>query len=55
MMSIDYLISMAEKRLEQLELSRRNSEQVGDLASVMSLNDQIIETQGTIAKLKSVA
>lgn len=55
MMSIEYLLSMAEKRLDQLTLARRNSEAVGDLDGVMQLNDQIIETQATIAKLRTIA
>lgn len=54
-MSIDYLLSMAERRLAQLELARRNSEQAGDLDAVLALDDQIIETQATIAKLKTIA
>ena len=54
MMSIEYLLSMAEKRLDQLTLARRNSEAVGDLDGVMQLNDQIIETQATIDKLKTL-
>lgn len=54
MMTIEYLLSMAEKRLDQLTLARRNSEAVGDLDGVMQLNDQIIETQSTIDKLKTL-
>jgi hypothetical protein len=54
MMTIEYLLSMAEKRLDQLALARRNSEAVGDLDGVMQLNDQIIETQATIDKLKTL-
>lgn len=54
MMTIEYLLSMAEKRLDQLTLARRNSEAVGDLDGVMQLNDQIIETQATIDKLKTL-
>jgi hypothetical protein len=53
-MSIDYLLVIAERRLVQLELARRNSEQTGDLDAVMSLDVQIIETQTTIAKLKTL-
>lgn len=53
-MSIDYLISMAEKRLAQLQQARRNSEDSGDLSSVISLGDEIIEVEATIAKLKSL-
>lgn len=54
-MTIEYLLSMAEKRLDQLTLARRNSEAVGDLDAVLALDDQIIETQATIAKLKTIA
>lgn len=54
-MSIDYLLSMAERRLAQLELARRNSEQAGDLDAVLALDDQIIETRATIAKLRTIA
>lgn len=54
-MNIDYLLSMAERRLAQLELARRNSEQAGDLDAVLALDDQIIETKATIAKLRTIA
>ena len=54
MMSIGYLISMAEKRLAQLETARRNSEESGDLDNVLSINDQILETQDTLNKLRSL-
>ena len=54
MMTIDYMLSMAERRLAQLELAKRNSEQTGDLSAVLDINDQIIQTQGTIAKLQTI-
>jgi len=54
MMTIEYLLSMAEKRLDQLALARRNSEAVGDLDGVMQLEDQIIEVKTTIDKLKKI-
>ena len=53
MMTIDYMLSMAERRLAQLELAKRNSEQTGDLSAVLDINDQIIQTQDTIANLKT--
>lgn len=53
MMTIDYMLSMAERRLAQLELAKRNSEQTGDLSAVLDINDQIIQTQDTIASLKT--
>ncbi len=53
MMTIDYMLSMAERRLAQLELAKRNSEQTGDLSAVLDINDQIIQTQDTIAGLKT--
>ena len=55
MMTIEYMLSMAERRLAQLELAKRNSEQTGDLSAVLDINDQIIQTQDTIAKLTPLA
>ena len=54
-MSIEYIISMAERRLAQLEQARRNSEASGDLDGVLAVNDQIIETQDTLRKLRVAA
>lgn len=53
-MTIDYMLSMAERRLAQLELAKRNSEQTGDLNAVLDINDQVLQAQSTIAKLKTL-
>lgn len=54
-MSIDYIVSMVEKRLAMLEQARRNSEAVGDIESVVRLDEEILEAKATLAKLKPIA
>ena len=45
---------MTEKRLAILQQARRNSEEAGDLASTMDLNQQIVETEDTLRKLRTL-
>jgi hypothetical protein len=54
-MSIDYIVSMVEKRLAMLEQARRNSEAVGDIEGVVRVDEEITTAKATIDKLKSVA
>ncbi len=55
MMSIDYIVSMVEKRLAMLEQARRNSEAVGDIDGVVRVDAEIVEAKATLAKLKPIA
>ena len=54
-MTIEYLISMAEKRLAQIENARRISESNGNLDEVLFLDEQIQEMRETLRKLNAVA
>ena len=54
-MSIDYIVSMVEKRLAMLEQARRNSEAVGDIEGVVRVDAEIVEAKATLAKLKPIA
>ncbi len=54
-MSIDYIVSMVEKRLAMLEQARRNSEAVGDIDGVVRVDAEIVEAKATLAKLKPIA
>jgi hypothetical protein len=53
-MSIDYIVSMVEKRLAILEQARRNSEAAGDIDGVVKMDAEIVEAKATLAKLKAV-
>lgn len=54
-MTVDYIVSMVEKRLAILEQARRNSEAAGDIDGVVRLDEEIATAKATIDKLKSVA
>ena len=54
-MSIDYIVSMVEKRLAMLEQARRNSEAVGDIEGVVRFDEEIVEAKATLAKMRGLS
>jgi hypothetical protein len=54
-MSIDYIVSMVEKRLAMLEQARRNSEAVGDIEGVVRVDEEIVEAKATLAALRGLS
>lgn len=53
-MSIEFLISMCEKRLVHLDSLRTSAIALGDLAQVDKIDLEISETQSTLNSLKSL-
>jgi hypothetical protein len=54
-MSIDYIVSMVEKRLAMLEQARRNSDAVGDFDGVVRVAAEIVEAKATLAKMRGLS
>lgn len=53
-MSIEYLITLCERRLVQLGSAKTAAESIGDIERVLSLASEIVETETTLAQLRSI-
>jgi hypothetical protein len=54
-MTIEDLVQMVSRRLAHLSQLRTSASNLGDAVQVASLDDQIAETDATLAQLKALA
>jgi hypothetical protein len=53
-MTIEYIISILERKVANLGSAKTSAEMIGDLERVESLQAEIVETQNSIANLKTL-
>lgn len=53
--TVEYLITMCERALSHLSSQKTAAEQLGDIARVSSLSDDIAKTEATLLRLRAPA